>query len=148
MNMKKILFLTFFFTLCISNIWACHKGGPMGFATNDPGGFSLDITLSPTYSGASTLGTLDCKNWDYTLYKKYHFLNSQWFYLNEEASKGKGENLVALAQIMGCEDKNQSSFSILIHKNYVSLFSNSEPPNDFFNKIEILISNNPTYYCS
>ena len=148
MHLNKILFFTLLFIFCKENIWACHKGGPMGFATNDPGGFSLDITLSPTYTGASTLGTLDCKNWDYTQYKKNHFLQSQWSYLNEEASQGKGKNLVALAQMMGCEEKNQSAFGILLHENYISLFGNSEPTNNFFNKLEILISQNPSNYCS
>ena len=147
MHLNKILFIISFPIFCNSYIWACHKGGPMGFATNDPGGFSLDITLSPTYTGASTLGTLDCDNWDYTLHKKNHFLQYQWSYLNEEASQGKGENIVALAQIMGCEEKTQPAFGILLHENYNSLFSTLKPPIEFFNKLEILISKNPTYYC-
>ena len=120
----------------------------MGFATNDPGGFSLDITLSPTYTGASTLGTLDCKNWDYALYKKHRFLQSQWPYLNEEASQGKGDNLVALAQLMGCKDKKQSTFSLLLHENFFRLFGNSKPPNDFFDKLNIIISKNSSLYCT
>ena len=73
MNFKRIFVITFFCIFFKTFIWACHKGGPMGFATNDPGGFSLDITLSPTYTGASTLGTLNCKNWDYAEYKKINF---------------------------------------------------------------------------
>lgn len=117
----------------------------MGFATNDPGGFSLDITLSPTYTGASTMGTSDCKNWDYTNYKKNQFLISQWPYLNEEASQGKGRNLVALARIVGCVEKKQKTFSLLIHENYTLLFYDSSAHSDFFNKLEIIISQNPSY---
>ena len=37
----------------------------MGFADNDPGAFSLDVSSSPTYIAASTLGSAGCKNWDY-----------------------------------------------------------------------------------
>jgi len=148
MHLNKFLFFIALITLCNTNILACHKGGPMGFATNDPGGFSLDITLSPTYTGASTIGTLDCKNWDYALYKKNHFLQSQWSFLNEEASQGNGENIVALAQIMGCKENRQSAFSILLHENYTSLFGNSKPTHNFFNKLKILIARNPSYYCS
>ena len=148
MLLKKILFFTTFVALFNSNTWACHKGGPMGFATNDPGGFSLDITLSPTYTGASSLGTLDCKNWDYALYEKNNFLHSQWSYLNEEASQGKGDNLLVLSQIMGCEWSEKSAFDILIHKNYFSLFGNSKPTNEFFNKLELLIFKDPTIVCS
>ena len=69
----KIIILVSAFIFYKINIWACHKGGPMGFATNDPGGFSLDISLSPTYTGASTLGTSNCKNWDYAQQKKINF---------------------------------------------------------------------------
>ena len=148
MILNKIILYTFLTIICNSSIWACHKGGPMGFATNDPGGFSLDITLSPTYTGASTLGTLDCKNWDYAQFKKNDFLQSQWSYLNEEASQGKGNNLIALAQMLGCEENNHSAFAILIQKNYIPLFVNSKPSNDFFNKLGILISQNPSNYCS
>ncbi len=141
-----ILISTFFISFCVK-IWACHKGGPMGFATNDPGGFSLDITLSPTYTGASTLGTLNCKNWDYAMYKKNKFLLSQWFNLSEEAAQGRGNNLIALSRIMGCEEKTQRSFSALIQKNFKYLFNNSKPNNVFFEKLEIIISKNNSYNC-
>ena len=46
MRWKIVLLLAIGISLCSGTLWACHKGGPMGFATNDPGGFSLDITLS------------------------------------------------------------------------------------------------------
>ena len=147
MGIKRIFLIVFVCIFYKTFIWACHKGGPMGFATNDPGGFSLDITLSPTYTGASTLGTLDCKNWDYTKYIKNKFILSQWDNLSEEASKGKGNNLIALAQIVGCEEKKQILFYKLIHKNYSSLFGNSKSPNDFFDKLEVIIYRNPSYSC-
>ena len=147
MYFKIIFVITFFCIFYKTFIWACHKGGPMGFATNDPGGFSLDITLSPTYTGASTLGTLNCKNWDYTKYKKNKFLLSQWFYLSEEAAQGRGNNLIALSRIMGCEEKTQRRFSTLIQKNFIYLFNNSKPNNVFFEKLEIIISKNNSYNC-
>ena len=148
MYLKKIFLAIIFCTSFKPFIWACHKGGPMGFASNDPGGFSLDITLSPTYTGASTIGTLDCKNWDYSKYEKNKFLISQWSFLNEDIAKGKGKNLVALSQMVGCEEKNLRNFSSLLHENYSSLFGNSESPDNFFKKLEILLSQNPSYYCS
>ena len=57
MSWKTFLLLTSAVIFGGGNAWACHKGGPMGFANSDPGAFSLDITLSPTYTGASTYGT-------------------------------------------------------------------------------------------
>ena len=70
MTRKKIKWETVFFALTVTLFWsetlmACHRGGPMGFADNDPGAFSLDVSSSPTYIAASTLGTAGCKNWDY-----------------------------------------------------------------------------------
>ena len=56
---------------------ACHKGGPMGFADNDPGAFSLDVSSSPTYIAASTLGTAGCKNWDYARQQRLHYIKDQ-----------------------------------------------------------------------
>ena len=145
---RKRIFLIIFICIFYKNfIWACHKGGPMGFATNDPGGFSLDITLSPTYTGASTLGTLNCKNWDYAKYKKNKFLLSQWTYLSEEAAQGKGNNLTVLSRIMGCGEKKQKEFYYLLQKNFSYLFSYSKPKNDFFEKLEIILSKNSTYNC-
>ena len=53
---------------------ACHRGGPMGFADNDPGAFSLDVSSSPTYIAASTVGTAGCKNWDYARQQQLHYI--------------------------------------------------------------------------
>ena len=86
---------------------ACHRGGPMGFADNDPGAFSLDVSSSPTYIAASTLGTAGCKNWDYAREQQLHYIQNQWVVIGEEASKGRGEHLTALAQIMGCNKNSR-----------------------------------------
>jgi hypothetical protein len=72
MNWKTIILLTTAVIFVGGNAWACHKGGPMGFATNNPGAFSLDITISPTYTGASTSGTAGCKDWDYSQHQRNH----------------------------------------------------------------------------
>ena len=106
MTRKKIkrnpVFL--FFALSVILLWsetlmACHRGGPMGFADNDPGAFSLDVSSSPTYIAASTVGTAGCKNWDYARQQQLHYIQNQWFVIGEEASRGKGGHLTALAQI-------------------------------------------------
>lgn len=127
---------------------ACHKGGPMGFADNDPGAFSLDISLSPTYTAASTVGTAGCKNWDYARQQKMHFLQNQWSMLGEAASRGRGEHLAALAQIMGCTERDKIDFVIMVRNNYSSLFHKNVPDINFLLKLEKLLSQNQLLTCA
>jgi len=126
---------------------ACHRGGPMGFADNDPGAFSLDVSSSPTYIAASTLGTAGCKNWDYARQQKIHYIQAQWYVISEDASRGSGENLTALAQIMGCNKTNQVNFGIMLHHHYSSLFHKTNPGIDFLLKLEDLLSHNQSLSC-
>ncbi len=120
----------------------------MGFATNDPGAFSIDITMSPTYSGASTFGTAGCKDWDYSQHQRNHFLETQWAFLNEDAARGNGEHLTAFTQIMGCAEGQETQFAALVRNNYYSLFGKTEARSDLLTQFEILISENPELSCS
>ena len=148
MRWKIVLQLAILVFLSSEFLWACHKGGPMGFATNDPGGFSLDITLSPTFTGASTKGTSGCKDWDYSLQQRIQYLETQWTFLSEEASQGKGENLIALGQMMGCNTERQVQFAFLLRNHYFSLFNNTETRSNFLLKLETLLTKNPHLSCS
>jgi hypothetical protein len=146
LNIFLLLTMTAFFW---SNVlWACHKGGPMGFASNDPGAFSLDITISPTYTGASTSGTAGCKDWDYSMHQRNHYLETQWTFLSEEAAQGKGEHLTALAQIMGCGEERQSQFRVFLRYHYAVLFGKTKPHSNFLRQFEILLSQNTAFSCS
>ena len=120
----------------------------MGFANNDPGAFSLDITLLPTYTGASLSGTAGCKDWDYGRHQRIQYLETQWTFIREEASQGEGERLIALAQIMGCTAERQAQFAVLVRNNYSSLFNEKENLNIFLLKLETLLSQNPSLSCS
>ena len=148
MRWEIVLLLAIGVFLCSKTLWACHKGGPMGFATNDPGGFSLDITLSPTFTGASTKGSSGCKDWDYSHHQRIQYLKTQWTFLSEEASQGKGENLVALAKIMGCNTEMQVEFADLLRHHYFSLFNNTETHSKFLLKLETLLTKYPSLSCS
>jgi len=148
MRWKIVLLLAIGISLCSGTLWACHKGGPMGFATNDPGGFSLDITLSPTFTAASTQGTSGCKDWDYAKHQRIQYLETQWTFLSEEASQGKGENLIALAQMMGCAKERQTQFAVLLRHHYFSLFKNTDTRSKFLLKLETLLTQNPSLSCS
>ena len=127
---------------------ACHRGGPMGFADNDPGAFSLDVSSSPTYIAASTLGTAGCKNWDYARQQQLHYIKDQWSIIGEEASRGRGEHLIVLAQMMGCNNSNQSDFEIMVHQHYSSLFQKTDPDINFLLKLEDLLSKNQSFFCN
>ena len=127
---------------------ACHKGGPMGFASYDSGAFSIDVTLSPFYIGASLSGTAGCKKWNYGRHQRIQYLETQWTFIREEASQGEGERLIALAQIMGCTAERQAQFAVLVRKNYSSLFNEKDDHTIFLLKLETLLSQNPSLSCS
>jgi hypothetical protein len=148
MSWKNFLLLTTAVIFGGGSAWACHKGGPMGFATNNPGAFSIDITMSPTYSGASTFGTAGCKDWDYSQHQRNHFLETEWAFLNEDAARGKGEHLTAFTQLMGCSKEQETQFAALVRNNYYSLFGKIEARSDLLTQFEMLISENPELSCS
>ena len=148
MRFETIFLLTISVLFWSEAVWACHKGGPMGFATNDPGAFSLDITISPTYTGASTSGTAGCKDWDYSQHQRNHYLKTQWTFLAEEAAQGKGEHLIALAQMMGCSGERQTSFMVLMRSHYSVLFGKTKRRSNFLQQFEIFLSQNSAFTCS
>ena len=148
MRFNTILLLAIVTILWSEASLACHKGGPMGFASNDPGAFSLDVTLSPFYTVASIYGTAGCKDWDYGRHQRIQYLETQWTFIKEEASKGKGERLIALSQIMGCTADRQTQFAVLVRNNYSSLFNEKEDCSIFLLKLETLLSQNPSLSCS
>ena len=148
MRFNTILLLAIMTILWSEAALACHKGGPMGFANNDPGAFSQDITLSPTYTGASLYGTAGCKDWDYGRHQRIQYLETQWTFIREEASQGEGERLIALAQIMGCTAESQAQFTFLVRNNYSSLFNNTEERSVFLLKLETLLLQYPSLSCS
>ena len=148
MRFNTILLLAIVTILWSEAALGCHQGGPMGFASNDPGAFSLDVTLSPFYTGASLSGTAGCKDWNYGRHQRIQYLETQWAFIREEASQGEGERLTALAQIMGCTVERQAQFVFLVRKNYSSLFNITEDRNVFLLKLETLLSQNPSLSCS
>ncbi len=80
----------------------------MGFASDDPGMFSVDLTFSPTFMAGSTSGTSGCKQWHYTQ-EQERFLETQWEQLAQEHAQGGGPHLVALSHLMGCSEPRWST---------------------------------------
>jgi len=150
--MKKMRLNSVLLAILIILLWneillACHRGGPMGFADNDPGAFSLDVSSSPTYIAASTVGSAGCKNWDYARQQQLHYIQDQWSVIGEDASRGSGEHLTALAQIMGCNKNDQYEFGIMVNHHYSFLFYKTDSNINFLLKLEDLLSQNQSISC-
>ena len=80
---------------------------------------------------SSTSGTLDAVTPDVTLNR---FVDVRLATIQKEAAQGKGENLDALAELMGKKDKK--AFSSWLHTNYDELFNNLEQPSQLISRIE------------
>lgn len=80
---------------------------------------------------SSTSSTLDAATPDISLNK---FVDVRIASLKKEAATGEGENLNALAQLMGKEDKK--AFSSWLHVNYDELFNNLEKPAQLISRIQ------------
>ena len=102
--------------------WACHQGGPMGFASRNMTAFTLDVSLSPTYVVASSSGTSGCKQWSFTMQDSEKFLYLQWTHLAEQASQGEGPHVIAFSRLLGCPRVQDLPFSALLKENYAELF--------------------------
>lgn len=86
-------------------------------------------TITDVTSGAS--GSLDTATPDVTLNR---FVEVRLASIQKEAAQGKGENLDALAELMGKTDKQ--AFSSWMHVNYNVLFSELEKPSQLISRIE------------
>ena len=115
--------LLFVFSFQAFTAMACHEGGPMGFASKKPTSLITDYTSSPIFVSASTLGTLGCENWDFVKNNRVQYLDVAWNKLSEEVAQGKGEHIVALSQMYGCQGEYKHTFESLLYGNYPHLFS-------------------------
>ena len=111
------------FSFQASTVFACHEGGSMGFASEDPLASTIDYSSGSTFIFASTFGTLGCKNWDFVKNNRVQYLDVAWNKLSEEVAQGKGEHIVALSQMYGCQGEYKHTFESLLYGNYQHLFS-------------------------
>ena len=101
---------------------ACHKGGAMGMASEDPLNSTIDYSSGSTFVFASTSGTLGCENWDFVRNNRVQHLEMVWYKLSEEVAQGKGEHITALSGMYGCNREYQQTFESLLYGNYPHLF--------------------------
>ena len=112
-----------FFT---QTVLACHKGGAMGMASEDPLNSTIDYSSGSTFVFASTSGTLGCENWDFVRNNRVQFLDMAWNKLSEEVAQGKGEHITALSDMYGCNREYQQTFGSLLYGSYPHLFLEME----------------------
>ena len=126
--MKTLKLIIFFGLLLVfwfqaSTVFACHKGGALGFASEDPLASTIDYSSGSTFVFASTSGSLGCENWDFVKNNRVQYLDIAWNKLSEEVAQGKGEHIVALSQMYGCQGEYKHTFESLLYGNYPHLFS-------------------------
>jgi len=80
---------------------------------------------------SSTSGTLDTVTPDISLNR---FVDVRLASIQKEAAQGEGENLNALAELMGKNDKQ--AFSSWMNTNYDELFTNLKQPSQLISRIE------------
>ncbi len=85
---------------------------------------------------STTSGSLDTVTPDITLNR---FVDVRLASIQKEAAQGSGENLDALADLMGRKDKQ--AFSSWMHSNYETLFSDLEKPSQLISRIESGMNN-------
>ena len=122
---KLAMFFGLFFVCAFqtSSVVACHKGGAMGIASQDPIASTIDYTFASTFAFGSTQGTLGCENWDFVKNNRVQYLDVAWNKLSEEVAQGKGEYIVALSQLYGCQGEYNHTFESLLYGNYPHLFT-------------------------
>ena len=128
---------------------ACRGEGFMGVSSNDPIMSWVDLTFSPTYSSASTSGTLGCKNWNFTQYIEHvrkQFLKQTHSQLLAETVQGHGSHLEALTTLMTCPPSSVETFSGMLwahRQQTVEIFETSKQSQEFLTELRKWIKANP-----
>ncbi len=128
---------------------ACRGEGFMGISSNDPIMSWVDLTYSPTYSSASTSGTLGCKNWNFSQYIEHvrrKFLKQTHSQLLAETVQGHGPHLEALTKLMTCPHSSVETFSGMLwahRQQTVEIFETSKQSQEFLTELRKWIKANP-----
>ena len=125
MKSLRAFFVILLFNTCFfltQTVLACHEGGAMGMASEDPLNSTIDYSSGSTFVFASTSGTLGCENWDFVKSNRMQYLDMAWNKLSEEVAQGKGEHITALSNMYGCNGEYKQTFESLLYGNYPHLF--------------------------
>ncbi|MCW9048087.1 MAG: DUF3015 domain-containing protein [Gammaproteobacteria bacterium] len=92
---------------------------------------SLSACTAFTEISSSTSSTSDAATPDITLNE---FVNKRYVAIRQDAANGSGENLDALAHLLGESDKN--AFAIKMKTNFDTIFMDIEEPSEIISRIE------------
>ena len=146
--MKKICFfsLVTIFTVFLSSEYliACHEeaaGGEGGlFPTlrgHSPSSRQSGILVTFEGTSASISTTTNCDA--YT-----HFIELNYDQIANDAARGQGPYLNALASLRGCTDNSKFMFGKIIHSNFSKLFKNSAQKVEILNhSLGIILNHEP-----
>ena len=129
MRSLRTFFIIVLINACLfltQTVLACHEGGAMGMASEDPLNSTIDYSSGSTFVFASTSGTLGCENWDFVKSNRMQYLDMVWNKLSEEVAQGKGEHITALSNMYGCNGEYKQTFESLLYGNYPHLFLEME----------------------
>ena len=151
----RLMLLTALIFLSISSLSAKNYGragcgaGATSSGSSGLGIGQTSVATSNAYIPGSQFwgivsGTSNCDaGTDVSEYKqrKEKFVAVNYSVLQTEMAAGKGENLNALSQLMGCS--NSTIFGNMTKENYNYFFSDSKSsPKDFIKRLNIKIQNN------
>ena len=92
---------------------------------------SLSACSAITEVTSSTSSTTDAVTPDITL---NNFIDKRYYAIRKDAAKGGGENIDALAQLMGKQDSQQ--LASWMQANYSEIFADNSQPQELVAKIE------------
>lgn len=89
----------------------------------------------PTTTIGMTIGTSNCTRHKIVLHEKksLHFVTHNFHELKSEISKGNGDYLLALNEVLGCNPKDVSFFSKKVKKSYKKIFNSKKPEKVLYN---------------
>lgn len=93
--------------------------------------FSISACTAFTDISSSTSSTVDAVTPDVTVNE---FVNKRYVAIRQDAANGGGENIDALAQLMGKKDKQ--AFAKLMQSNFDSIFTDVHKPSEILARIE------------
>ena len=123
--------------------------GTMVFKDNGKWQQVLAATTNGTLGNQTfgiTSGTSNCTADGMVLKEKEAevFVAVNYDSLNQEMSAGQGENLLALAHLMGCDGSSQQQFATTVQANYANSLSHSQTPVELLNALHNVIASDAT----
>lgn len=115
-----------------------NKQGPvqiLAFTTNrDP------IISHQSFAISSGTSNCDTKGFDTATLEQERFVANNFESLAKEVAGGEGEQLTALAGLLGCSATEQQRFNTVAQQNYTTIFANDAVAADVLTAVKSIVS--------